>query len=197
MAEGTKEHEENELKEQGEGELEREEWRKVQRVHEENEQVGIKCGASLPYVIAIKNSDNDPIFRVLSEKRDCYFTIINDNCSCIQRKPCVHEQIAKEFKEHMSELDEQESLERLIEDYQEEDENIQNQLQLTDEERLGPDVLDLDVDDIIKAEKCALSCMEMDEYQEMTESMTYADKISFLHTCLANRNRRRRIKRSL
>lgn len=102
-------------------------------------------------------------------------------------------------EEHIDELDEQEYLKKLIEDHEErislEDADLQCQIEITDEDRLGPDPLDLDVDGIIRAEKSALSCMEMDEYQEMTEGMTYTDKMSFLHTCLAIQNRRRRIKR--
>jgi hypothetical protein len=94
----------------------------------------------------------------------------------------------EELDKHMVELDKQEVLKEQVEDY---GAYIQDELQIRDDERLGPDALDLDVDDIIRAEKCTLSEMEMDEYQEMDESMDYTDKMSFLRweTCLANRNR--------
>lgn len=145
---------------------------------------------------------------MLSEKRDCYFTIINNNCSCVQTPLCVHKQIVSKFKddsakyiekliqEYREELKEQDPL--IEEDYQEhislKDEQIQNQLQTEAEVlhdlRLGFDALDLDIDEIVRAEKCALREMEMDEYLEMDESMTYEYKMSYLrwHTCLAPRN---------
>lgn len=148
-------------------------------------EVGINIGSSLPYVIEVKNSDNERIFRVLSEKKDCYFTVANNDCSCNKEMPCIHQQVVNEFSAHLEEESrEQEYIEHLIKERKAVEKEYEDLF-------YSVDVLDLDVEEIIRAEKCALREMEMDEYLDMEESMTFTDKMSFLrwNTCLTPRNR--------
>jgi hypothetical protein len=166
--------------------------------------VGINYGASLPHVIEIKNLDYEQIFRVLSEKKDCYFTVANNDCSCNQEKPCIHQQVVAEFRKGSAcqldrsihayideELSEREYLEQSKQVYLEQ---LIKERKVVEKEYEGlfycADALDLDANEIVRAEKYALMDLEIDEYLEMDESMNYADKMSFLrlHTGLDPKN---------